>query len=288
MKIKQIAHICGDQDGAIFENLLFRFGSRGRCRVYDLTELMHPTDAVAEIEPISSFILDKADVIVPHSNAVVFGTEYFCDGERFPLLYSNVYNNYAKEGDRRVGVLCVYRITEECGEFSSELVQIIRIGFTDDELWRSVDVTDVRPYGNFVIDREGARLYAFVMRDGDKKTRYFSFDLPKSEDGVKDPTNGIRTVTLTKSDILGYFDAPYHRFIQGACMRGGLIYSTEGFGKDIHPAIRIIDTVSEREIFHTDLFDGGYEHEAEFIDFLGDKCLYGDARGNLFEFLPFD
>ena len=32
-----------------------------------------------------------------------------------------------------------------------------------------------------------------------------------------------------------------------------------------------------------DFFEAGYEHEAEFIDFYGDRCLYSDAKGNVFE-----
>lgn len=31
-----------------------------------------------------------------------------------------------------------------------------------------------------------------------------------------------------------------------------------------------------------DLFEAGFIHEPELIDFYGEKCIYGDAVGNLF------
>lgn len=278
MKIKTLAKIIGGQDGAIYKNYLFRFSSKGGCTVYDMTALD------GEPEPISEFKLDKIDLIVPHSNSVTFGNEFFAPGDEFPLLYSNVYNNYAKNEDKRVGICCVYRLTREGNAFSTKLVQLIRIGFTDDRaLWRSSgEVEDKRPYGNFVVDNDKNLIWAFVMRDGAMQTRYFAFDLPKLADG-EIGASGVHEVTLTADMIKEYFDAPYHNYVQGAVCREGKIYSVEGFGEKIHPALRIIDTVEKRQILHFDFFDAGYTDEAELIDFYGDRCIYGDHIGDLFE-----
>lgn len=265
MKIKNIGKIVGGQDGAIYGNLLFRFDG-GKCKVYDLTNLA---------EPVDCFTLDKADKITPHSNAVVFGKEYFAEGDEFPLLYSNIYNNYADKEDNLCGVCCVYRLWREDGGFKTKLVQTVRVGFTDDPLWRSENVKDVRPYGNFVVDTDNNRYYGFVMRDEDKTTRYFAFRLPTLADG--------ETVVLTKDDVIEYFDTPYHNFIQGACYHKGKIYEVEGFGERIHPAIRIIDPAKKEQIFHFDFYEAGEVFESELIDFYGEKCIYGDNQGNLFE-----
>ena len=91
-------------------------------------------------------------MLVPHSNSVVFGNEYYDEQDEFPLLYTNIYNNYAKNDDKLEGVCLVYRIERNEREFTSTLVQIIQIGFVDDEnLWTSAgEKEDVRPYGNFV------------------------------------------------------------------------------------------------------------------------------------------
>lgn len=265
MKITNIGKIGAGQDGTVFKDLLFRFDG-AHCKVYDLKK---------ELSFLSEFTLDRADVINPHSNAVVFGKEYFSPEDEFPLLYTNVYNNHAKCEETYCGVCCVYRIQREGDGFKTTFVQMIKIGFTDDTLWRSENVEDVRPWGNFVVDAVKGKYYAFVMRDGDRKTRYFAFDLPKLSDG--------ESVVLEKSDVLEYFDTPYHNFLQGACFRDGKIYEVEGFGEKIHPAIRIIDVEKKEQIFHMDLFDAGFEQEAELIDFWGDKCIYGDNKGNLFE-----
>ena len=278
MEIKTLSKIIGGQDGAIYKNYLFRFSSRGGCTVYDLSALC------AEPAPIAEFKLDGSDLVVPHSNSVVFGNEFFAPGDEFPLLYSNVYNNYAKTEDKRVGICCVYRLLREGNAFSTKLVQLIKIGFTDDRsLWRSSgDIEDKRPYGNFVVDTDKNQLWAFVMRDGAMQTRYFAFDLPKLADGEIGDT-GVREVTLTADMIKEYFDTPYHNYVQGAVCREGKIYSVEGFGEKIHPALRIIDTEEKRQILHFDFFDAGYTDEAELIDFYGDRCIYGNHVGEIFE-----
>ena len=281
MNYRKIAESKYGQDGAIFGDLLFRFDHLGACSVYDLSVLNFNT--VVGLSPISEFTLDRADEIAPHSNAVCFGSEYYCEGDEFPLLYSNIYNNYAKAEDRLVGVCCVYRIFRIEGGFSSTLVGLIEIGFTEDPIWRSEGVDDVRPYGNFVVDCERGRLYAYVMRDGDKKTRYFSFALPSIKDGSPDSRFGVGKVTLTKEDILDYFDTPYHNFIQGGIARDGRVYEVEGFHEKIHPAVRIVDIDKRCEVLHFDFFEAGLEIESEMINFLGDHIVYGDAHGAIFE-----
>ena len=278
MKITKLAKIRGGQDGAICNDFLFRFSSKGGCSVYDMTALS------GEPEPIAEFKLDKAELIAPHSNSVTFGNEFFAEGDEFPLLYSNVYNNYAKTEDKRVGICCVYRLVRDGNTFSTQLVQLIKIGFTDDRnLWRSSgDIEDKRPYGNFVVDTQNSLLYAFVMRDGESRTRYFAFDLPKLSDGeIGD--SGVSEITLTADMIKEYFDTPYHNYVQGAVCHEGKIYSVEGFGEKIHPAIRIIDTEKKCQTYFFDFFEAGCTDEAELIDFYQGRCIYGNHIGELFE-----
>lgn len=274
------AKIKSGQDGATFGDLLFRFSPRGKCSVYDLSS----DPEGCELAPISEFELDRVSELAPHSNAVMFGKEYYADGDEFPLLYSNVYNNYKNADDRLLGVLCVYRIYRDGEGFSSSLVGLIEIGFTADRsLWRSGgDAEDVRPYGNFVLDNENGRLYAFVMRDGERATRYFAFDLPSLRDGIACERLGVPRVVLGREDIKEYFDVPYHNYVQGATLKSGKIYSLEGFGKEIHPALRVIDIVQRKQTAFVDLYECGLTEEAEFIDFYGERCLYSDFHGNMF------
>ena len=280
MRFTDTSHVKTGQDGAIFGNLMFRFDTMGNCLVYDVAEI----DKRAELPIVAEFSLSKNDPVIPHANSVVFGADYYCDGDEFPLIYLNVYNNYAKCENKRVGECCVYRLMRKGESFEAELVQLIKIGFTDDKtLWRSAgDNEDVRPYGNFVIDTEKRLLYAFTMRDLDRKTRYFSFKLPDFSDG-EIGADGIRCVTLEEADIIKYFDTEYHQYIQGACCHGGRIYSTEGFDENIPPVVRVIDPEREAEIESANLVELGYPTEAELIDFKGDECYYGDAHGLIFK-----
>lgn len=276
MLVNQIGVISGGQDGAIWGDYLFRFRSSGLGMVYRLSDLTE----------ISVFTLDKADLLAPHSNAVVFGCEYFDPTDEFPLLYCNIYNNYAKAENPMKGVCCVYRLQRDGNSFRSTLVQLIEISFTEDpQYWRSSDgATDVRPYGNFVIDPVKGEYWAFTMRDTDKTTRYFSFDLPKLADGDMDLTFGVPKVILQPKDIKVQFDCPYHNYVQGACFHDGKIYSLEGFGlgaKNV-AAMRIIDTVYHRQLTYIPFFELGLTNEPELIDFSGNTCYYSDAHGNVF------
>ena len=282
MNIRQIAKIKPGQDGAIWKNFLFRLDTLGNCFVYDMNSIKNSDD---ELEILSHFVLDKADMIVPHSNSVVFGCEYFLESDEFPLLYCNIYNNYSNAEDKLKGTCCVYRITRNQNSFTSELVQRIKIGFVEDSnLWCSENKKDSRPYGNFVIDREKGLYYAFTMIDHLSITRYFSFKLPKLSEGAYDDKFKVKTVTLSDKDIESFFDCEYHRFIQGACAHNGKIYSLEGFfhGDENEPKIRIIAPEAKTQEFSAEFASFGLEKDPEFIDFKDGICHYGDAEGNLY------
>ena len=74
MEAKLVAKICSGQDGAIWGGFFFRFESNGECFVYELERLLAAEGAV--IEPFSTFRLDKAEILMPHSNSVSFGNAY--------------------------------------------------------------------------------------------------------------------------------------------------------------------------------------------------------------------
>lgn len=287
MKFAYISKIRdGRQDGAVKGGFLFSFNHRGECTVYETKALQTQKDGEAEI--FSSFVLSKPDVLVPHSNSVSFGNEYYDDKDEFPLLYTNIYNNYAKADDPLKGVCLVYRLQRTDRAFTSTLVQIIEIGFVEDEaLWKSAgELPDTRPYGNFTVDAEKGVLYAFTMRDNANTTRYFSFDLPKAAAGEVCERYNVKRVVLTAADMKEYFDCPYHRYIQGAACHKGKIYSLEGFtNSEINPpALRIIDPSLKKETAYIKFADFGINIEPEMIDFAeDDTCYYTDHTGNVYE-----
>ena len=286
MRVQLLAKICSGQDGAIWGSYFFRFQRSGECCVYEVARLLAGDGA--EVEPFSTFRLDKAEMLLPHSNAVSFGSEYAAGGDEFPLLYSNVYNSYAKSTDRMEGTCCVYRVQRRGKSFTTQLLQVIRIGFAaEKDLWRSQTVEDVRPYGNFVVDRERAIYHAFTMLDGEKVTRHFSCRLPGSDAGAWDGQLGVRCVTLTQEDIVDRFDCPYQHYLQGACIYAGRIYSLEGFANNEEnlPALRVIDPSQRCQIEHISLREVGLHDEPEWIDFYEGQCIYADHSGNVYRIL---
>ena len=289
MKVKKIATIVGGQDGTIYQNFLFRFNHKGDATVYQIDALRGLENKDEPAPVFARFHLDGTDWMNPHSNAVFFGNERVDPADEFPVLYSNIYNNYEKcekYEDRRQGTLVAYRITREGNVFSSKLIQIIKVGFADDDhYWRSaIEFKDFRPYGNFVFDAEKNHLYAYTMRDLTYRTRYFKFDMPAWNAGEPEPDHeDVRRVVLWEKDMLDFFDVEYHRYVQGGCVHHGKVYEVEGFsGKNLNaPALRIIDLEKKRQEFFI-LFEVlGLTSEAEWIDFDGEDCLYSDGKGNL-------
>ena len=273
------------QDGAIWGDFFFRFTHRGECRVFDIKGIENVTEELLPTREIARFSVSPDDAVIPHFNSVCFGAEYAEEGDEFPLLYANIYNNYSKNENQREGMTCVYRLTRENFDFHMEMVQIIRIGFTEDtSLWKSAgEIPDKRPYGNFLVDPQTNRFYGFTMRDATQTTRYFAFPLPRLTEGEWDKEYKVKVKILEKEDILFFFDTPYHHFLQGAALHNGLIYSTEGFDEKIHPGFRVIDPEKRQQIFYADLFEMGYREEPEWIDFKGDTCYYSDAKGTVFQ-----
>lgn len=282
MKINHVADIAGGQDGAIWNGYFFRFNSIGVCKVYKIDD---SNIQKISVNYISSFSLENAGNIIPHSNSVVFGNEYYNKDDKFPLLYCNVYNSYAKSENKLKGVCCVYRLQQNDDKFSAVLVQLIEIGFVEDEtLWKSENTEDLRPFGNFVIDRENSVYYGFTMRDETKTTRYFSFNLPKISDGETDNEFNVKKVVLKKEDIKEYFDCDYHLFIQGACFHKDKIYSLEGFSdhEQYPPAIRVINTKTKQQELYKKFSELGTNIEPEMIDFYNGICYYCDSNGHFY------
>ena len=234
-----------------------------------------------------SFTLDKVEALTPHANSVCFGNTYYADGDTYPLLYVNIYNNYKNEADRREGICLVYRIVETDGVFSTTLVQVLKIGFVEDlSLWKSMEGTgDKRPYGNFVVDTDQNKLYAFVLRCAYNKTRFFQFDIPTLNDGGYSVEYGCNVVTLQSSDIQDMFDTEYFDYIQGCCYYDGKILALHGMdsGEDAEPALRVVDLKSRTTEKTYWLTDVGLNKEPEmiYVDQATGIVYYADIGGSM-------
>lgn len=242
------------QDSAIAsDGHIISFTNNGRYKVLDISgqELKALTD------------LDQKATIAPHSNCACFGTEKYDADDIYPLVYTNAYNNTSLPK----GALYAYRLKDD---LTTTLLQTIKIGFTENNIWTGGGA-NVRPYGNFLIDTDNNKLYAFTMIDNLQVTRFFKFDLPELSDGS--------TVTLQESDIEDYFDVPYMYYIQGGCYYNGKIYASCGF------------TASDCKLYVVDLVDkklastvplGGFVGEPETV-FVYKNELYLSSGSTLYK-----
>lgn len=200
-------------------------------------------------------------------------------GETFHI-YSNVYNNYSSAEDKHIGECCVYNVGGDGKIWSNTLVQLLKIGFINDKnLWPAA--TEVRPYGNFVVDNDNQFLYAFVMYSSKSLTYWYKFALPEVSEGEWNETYGCKVKTLTENDILDSWTTPLQNYVQGACVYDGLIWSTEGFtgtsGANL-ARMRVIDPSKKSEIAVFNFFSDGDPVEPEFIEFYNGSCYYGSVQ----------
>lgn len=261
------------QDGAIWDGKLFALNASGSGAVFD----------IQTAKKLGSFQLDGKEVLKPHANSVCFGSTYYAAGDHYPLLYVNIYNNYASAEDRMEGTCCVYRITETENGFATTLVQVIRIGFTEDlTLWKSLEHNaDVRPYGNFVVDTDNDKLIAFVMRDANKTTRFFGFDIPHPEEGTYNESFGCKVVVLEADDIETQFDSQYYNYLQGSCYSSGKILYVTDFGGDA--PLFLVDLENQKVIDRFCLGRAGLKAEPEVlsVDPANGMLYYASADGVL-------
>ena len=195
-------------------------------------------------------------------------------------IYSNIYNNYSSAEDKHIGECCVYNVGGDGKIWSNTLVQLLKIGFINDKnLWPAA--TEVRPYGNFVVDNDNQFLYAFVMYSSKSLTYWYKFALPEVSEGEWNETYGCKVKTLTENDILDSWTTPLQNYVQGACVYDGLIWSTEGFtgtsGANL-ARMRVIDPSKKSEIAVFNFFSDGDPVEPEFIEFYNGSCYYGSAQ----------
>lgn len=246
------------QDGACYGDTIIEVGSTGSYFVQDINGNVLQ----------SSINLDQYETIVPHANSVCFGTEKYQNSDDFPVFYVNAYNNT----DLPKGTCYVYRLKND---YLTTLLQTIRIGFTEDNLWTGGG-TNVRPYGNFVVDTDNNKLYVFTLIDNSNVTRFFKFDLPELNDGS--------TVVLNTSDIIEYFDVPYMDYIQGCCYYNGKIYATAGNNNMVAKSskLNVVD-LTKKQIVST-VYLGNQFGEPETCFVKDDTMYIGKSRLYAYQF----
>ena len=216
----------GFQSAAAYGKHMVMLTSSSGINVFDLDS--YDNEGTGQIADLSA-----------HCNAATFGTEFYAEGDTYPLLYVNAYQNNLPKG-----TCYVVRLAEEDSTFTGTVVQTITVGFVTDPIW--TDTTSTRTYGNFCIDRENGFLYALVLRDVEQVTRIFKFALPTISDGTE--------VTLTQADIIEYFDVDYLAIMQDCEVCNGKIFVMAGDASYPH-ILKVIDTQKKAVVSKVNLLD---------------------------------
>lgn len=198
-----------------------------------------------------------------HCNSVCFGSEYYEEGDEFPLLY--VSTGYGNNG--YTGAL-VYRITKEKGLFSFSLVQTLRFPVLKSS-W-----TEFIPAGNvcYVCYTSDYIVYKMPMpsvHDGDviidgSKGALEVFQFPPQPQIMKNSRN------------------------QGRLYYKGKIVLTSGVPGSREASVLVVLDLETRTYEHIfDFFDMGLNTESESIFFWRDRlCVAFDDQIVSFEFDP--
>ena len=264
----------GIQDGEAFGDRLFVFDAVGTMNVYDVNTGEH----------LDACSLGNKDLLTPHVNSASFSNQYYAEGDTYPLIYTSMYNNLTPSNQYLLGTCCVYRITESAGQFSAQLVQVIRIGFIGDaNLWTPYN--DSRPFGNFVVDTDRNMFYALVPRDKTSTTRFLGFSLPKPDAGTYKEEYGCNQVILQATDIKRQFDVSYISSPQGCTYHDGKIYSVEGFGsfESAPPFLRVINVETGMIVRSVNLGQMGLIKEPEVITVANEQLYYLAIDGMLYK-----
>ena len=124
------------------------------------------------------------------------------------------------------------------------------------------------------------------MRDSEKTTGFFGFDVPELSDGVYNATYGCNLVTLEKTDIKHQFETVYVNYMQGVTYTEGTVISAEGFrygDSRGNPVLRIIDLSTEAVIatYYLENYDLTEEPEMVSVDYSANKLYYASLDGEL-------
>lgn len=243
------------QDSACYNNKVFQFLANGTFYVNDITD---ESNAVLS----GPFYLDNYETIKPHANSVTFSNTFYSGTDLFPLIYIGEYNVNNK------GCCYVHRIIYDSQEntYSTSLIQTIRIGFTNDPIWKSIE-NEPRDRGNFIVDYDNNYLYAYTLREG-SSTRFFKFELPNINE---------ETIILSKEDILDYFDTEFAPYIQGGCYYENKLFIVNGYNSQLSnsPALRIIDLKTKIQLINMNLTSLMSEPESIFIK---NNTIYASER----------
>lgn len=210
---KAIGSIVTGQSAAVFGDIAFVFGNGGR----NAAAFNMKTRTVASSYVPMNGAPSKTDGTAWHCNSSEFGTNYYAEGDAFPLLYIG-----GSQGDA-IHELLVCRVMPDASRvYHLDVVQVLTM-------------PDAWGYANVAFDEERGKI---VLCRPDMIFRVCT--PPAVVDGEGNP---ISTYTFTEEDVEQTItiDASSFPVAQDAAMHRGLLYLGNGHGTQDNSFFRVID-----------------------------------------------
>lgn len=226
----------GEQGASAFGDYLFQFLSHEKAvYIYNLK--------TKSFEEYVTYDLDRTS----HCTNASFSNVYYDPNDEFPLLYVSGSNisiyNYVQ----------VFRVEKNNGFKLTHIQEIIlpQSSKKNNLYWQNV-----------VMDNENNFMYVYASTNG---AQIAKFNIPD----YKQPK-----VTLTDDDILDQYSFETFRAQQGAVIKNGFLYVTEGIPAQQNLSnLRIIDLVNKKQIYKFDLLSLGFNFETEGLTFYNNQLL---------------
>lgn len=210
-----------------------------------------------------------------HCNQSSFGTDFYEEGDPFPLLYVS---QHAKE-DRRYFVEG-YRIlpvwNDSIGEYSSFKVELVHTIY-----FPPMSTENALGNINMAIDAENKQMYTYSRNNigGEENSwvcKISQFDIPDIHQKV---------VYLEDSDIKRsfYIDSSAVN-MQGGCIKDGILYIGRGYYSAGYIYLYAVNLDMEAEVARIDILSKLHHWEPEGCFFYNNHVMLS-ATGGIYEFL---
>ena len=246
--------VASGQDGAIYNDLLFRPDEFTAIRVYDMK--------VGEIVGTAS--IDPIDTVRPYGNSIFFGNQFYDADDPFPVLYYTGRGVYSDNTNLPDGTVYAYRIIDN-GDNTYTLNRVQTITFANDVGYSA--------YGGFGFDEVENKLVGYDYRYGDpQKNTYYIADMPLVSSG--DVT--ISNAQVEKFDLT----TPFFGGPQGCICHNRKFYILNGASNS--GSLNVVDLNKEKCVSRIVLSPSGLTGEPQCIEVYNNTLVYG-SMSRIFE-----
>ena len=185
-----------------------------------------------------------------HCTNASFSNIFYEPTDKFPLLY--VSGSNMKDWNR----VQVYRITHN-DSFQLSLVQEIILPNSNEN--------NMLYWQNVIMDNDNNYMYIYANSTDYSHAQIAQLNIPDYK---------TSKISLTEDDIIERFQIEQFTYQQGAVIKNGLLYITEGIPERIKiNNLRIIDLKNKRQIYKLDLLSSGFTAETEGLTFYNNELL---------------